>query len=1090
MPQNPEIPTQTSHEKILVDTVKALPTDSRVDVVLQLQDEVVENPATQALSPIDSKRAEAVLGAIIAWAKGEELPRNRQIAGSLNLTEQDLRAVEKFASLTQGNSAYRDFVLPDGSVISNRRYRDILAIRKNELENPQARIEWGKWIKRELRRLGPEAIRDLQQRIEDFRLIGFMPPLDVISMGVRLTMAEEDLASLARNGGVAAPSSLEQLALIDQWISEGKMDPQAAFQRMASGTPAGRTMMTEYQRAFDRFREAYLSFEGQPEMQESIVYGLVAGQIIGGSSAILPNFYSNAFKQIGRESSKHSMFFEALQFVIKAGGIGGYVPMDAMFQALGSTSQEVLGFMDDAKSIHELWVEPSELPKRLRNDPEYANNPDKPLKFRLSAREMLGVYGTAEMMAKLGINTAKDIQVFVDEMRTKEGFWSVRNNAFGRYIFHKMGYSEQEIEHMFETKEFPKLRRAGDLSKVTGNEITDFWDWVGEVALDKMIIALTWIQYSRWDVEAAPLDLKRRKILSMRGVFLAAYRLGYGIGLPPEQFRNMIALFGSIPSIDRKAMIAQIQRDLRAHDDQTEVMNKAWKKAVDDKDQTKVDDLAEKLQYANLRQKILEETTKLERPILSASRLFSRMAMGIGEFSTEDSVEYRRRVRSRINKIDSSAGVEALRLPELWKYKWFENVEGVDQRGDRVVKDISEWRFVSNNICQTEDQMRNAFMGIDFSIQLEDCGLRPDEIEGMAYTGYDGWKNFLKYANLGVLHWSEEGYTTGDKGIRYLQKVDASGDVTNHFMEVSSPMMPSPLAEFVETSNEFGLRSDLPARRVKTTTPKVSMTGIPIERQESNAASSATHLIRDVLQKVVEPFGGALSYVSNPAQSRFLESTLNVFIDGHFAHSLGAYVERVVAKSLAGGDHFQVHLLYENPNPDVTENVYDTKNRIFIPKWRMDVLKGEGFSSIVDPDDREGKLEIISPIAAPLPQLITAGQLLTELYTYSEEKIRARKDVNRYKFVSAACDYMKRKGAFCWDTLSSNRTDISPGSLDNALKTMKEEGPLTGATMSAIRAEILSFIQTDHPGSFDRQAKFGGNRRRDEVSFLIPRLLK
>lgn len=1072
MPQSPEAVAQTPYEKLLVDGVKALPVDFRVDIALQVQGEVIGDPTTQLLSPIDPKRAEAVLGAIIAWAKGEELPRNRQIAAALNLTEQDLRAVEKFASLTQGNLAYKDFVLPNGSVISNRRYRDILAVRKNDLENPPARIEWGKWIKQELRLLGPDAIRDIQQRIEDFRLIGFMPPVDLISMGVRLEAAEEDLANLGRNGGVAAPSSLEQLALIDQLISGAAMDPQAALQRMASGSPAGRTMMTEYQRAFDRFREAYLSFEGQPAMQESIVYGLVAGQIIGGSSAILPNFYSNAFKQIGRETSHHSMFYEALQFVVKAGGIGGYIPMDALFQALGSTSQEVLGFMDDAKSVHELWVEPGNLPERLRNDPEYMNNPDKSLKFKLSAREMLGVYGTAEMMAKLGINTAKDIQVFVDEMRTKEGFWSVRNNAFGRYIFHKMGYSEQEINHMFETKQFPKLRRAGDLSKVTSNEIADFWDWVGEVALDKMIIALTWIQYSRWDVEAAPLDLKRRKILSMRGVFLAAYRLGYGLGLPPEQFRNMIALFGSVPSIDRKAMIAQVQRDLRAHSDQVDGLTGPDK------------------QRAKLRQTILDETTKLERPILSSSRLFSRMAMGIGEFSTDDPAEYRRRVRARIDRIDSSAGVEALRLPELWKWRWFENIEGVDQLGHRITNDISEWRFVGDDVCQTEDQMRTAFTGIDFSTQLEDCGLRPDEVEIMAHTGYEGWKNFLKYVNLGVLHWSEEGYTTGDKGIRYLQKVDASGDVTNHFMEVSSPMMPSPLAEFTATSNEFGLRSDLPTRRVETTTPKVSMTGIPIERQESNAASSATHLIRDALQKVVEPFGGALAYIPNPAQSRFLESTLNVFIDGHLAHHLDAYVERVVAESLAGGDHFEVHLLYESSNPNVRQNVHDTKNRIFIPKWRMDVLRGEGFSSIVDSNDREGKQEIISPVAAPLPQLIAAGQLLTELYTHSEGKIGAGKDVNRYKFISAACAYMRRKGAFCWDTLASDRTDISPGSLDNALKTMKEEGPLTGATMGAIRAAILNFIQTDHPGSFDRWAKFGGNSRRDEMAFLIPRLLK
>lgn len=1072
MSQNPEVIVQTPHEKLLLDGVKALPTDSRVDIVLQLQDEVVENPAAKALSPIDPKRAEAILSAIVAWAKGEEFPGNRQIAGTLNLTEQDLRAVEKFSSLTRGNSAYRDFVLPDGSVISNRRYRDILAVRKNDLENPPARIEWGKWIKQELRLLGPDAIRDIQQRIEDFRLIGFMPPLNLISMGVRLAAAEEDLANLGRNGGVAAPSSLEQLALIDQLISGAAMDPQAALQRMASGSPAGRTMMTEYQRAFDRFREAYLSFEGQPKMQESIVYGLVAGQIIGGSSAILPNFYSNAFKQIGRETSKHSMFYEALQFVIKAGGIGGYIPMDALFQALGSTSQEVLGFMDDAKSVHELWVEPGDLPERLRNDPEYVNNPDKPLNFKLSAREMLGVYGTAEMMAKLGINTAKDIQVFVDEMRTKEGFWSVRNNAFGRYIFHKMGYSGQEIDHMFETKEFPKLRRAGDLSKVTSNEITDFWDWVGEVALDKMIIALTWIQYSRWDVEAAPLDLKRRKILSMRGVFLAAYRLGYALGLPPEQFRNMIALFGSIPSIDRKVMITQIQRDLRVHDDQVEALT------------------GDEGINAKLRKKILEETTKLERPILSASRILARMAMGVGEFSTDNPAEFRRRVRSTMKKIPG-AGVDALRPPELWKNKWFENIERVDQYGNRVVNDISEWSFVGNDVCQSEDQMRNAFAGIDFSIQLEDCGLRQDEIAGMAHIGYDGWKNFLKYTNLGVLHWSEEGHTTGDKGIRYLQKVDAAGDVTNHLMEVSSPIVPRTLLRLIPPDSGHSVYSDLRSTKVDIKRGDASV-NLVTNRHDMDVIESgaATEVVESGLKEAKKPFGPALSFVPNSTQQRFLQATMNIFMDGHFAHRLDSFVECLNLKEIEAGDNFGVKHLFENPDRSTMQNArtVDDRDELLVPQWRIDVLKGEGFYTLVDPNDKHQRVEILSPLAAPLPELIEAGTLLDKLVEFSITQINKGGDPARFNYLKAASELMRRKRAFCWDTLISRRSDIPPTALDIAMS-IGEEGILDGSTAHAILENLYTFLNTSHPGGLVSGAKFGGEGKRDQAAFVIPQLI-
>lgn len=1069
MPQNLEAIVQTPHEKLLVDTAMALPTDFRVDVVLQLQDEVVENPAAKALSPIDPKRAEVILSAIVAWAKGEEFLSNRQIAGTLDLSEQDLRTVENFVSLTQGNLAYQDYVLPDGSVVSNRRYRDILAIRNSELENPQSRIEWGRWVRRELRRLGPDAIRGLQQRIEDFRMIGFMPPLNVLPIGVRLLAAEEDLMNLGRNGGVAAPSSLEQLALIDQLISGGAMDPQAALQRMAGGSPAGRTMMTEYQRAFDRFREAYLSFEGQPEKQESIVYGLVAGQIIGGSSAILPNFYSNAFKQIGRESSKHSMFYEALQFVIKVGGIGGYIPMDVLFQALGSTSQEVLGFMDDAKSTHELWVEPGFLPARLRNDPEYRDNPDRPLTFKLSAREMLGVYGKAEMMAQLGINTAKDIQVFVDEMKTKEGFWSVRNNAFGRYIFHKMGYSEQEIDHIFETKEFPKLRRAGDLSKVTSNEITDFWDWVGEVALDKMIIALTWIQYSRWDVEAAPLDLKRRKILSMRGTFLAAYRLVYGLGLPPEQFRNMIALFGSIPSIDRKAMIAQIQRDLRAHDDQIEALT--GNEGV----------------MAKLRKKVLEETTKLERPILSASRILARMAMGVGEFSIDNPAEYRRRVRDAMKKIPG-AGVDALRPPELWKNKWFENIERVDQHGNRVVNDISEWSFVGNDVCQSEDQMRNAFAGIDFSIQLEDCGLRPDEIERMAHTGYDGWKNFLKYTNLGVLYWSEESYTTGDKGIRYLQKVDVAGDITSHLMEVSSPITPRTLSRYHSSVASHSVYADLKRQNIGIENqPQKSL--VRTQHEMDLLESAATMgVIGNAIKEASKPFGGALGFIPDTTQQRFLQAALNTFMDGHIAHKLSAPVERLNLDDIQEGDHFGVMHLYENLDLSTRQNNRGSKGELLVPKWRMDVLRSEGFYTIVDPNDKSQRVEIISPLAAPLPELVEAKELLRELIEFSTTQMGLGGDVGRLSYIKIVCELMKNKGAFCWDTLVSRRSDIPPLSLDSSMKS-GEEGILNGATAHAILEDLYLFLSTTFPLNLYPGAKLGGRGNKDQEAFVIPQLI-
>ena len=48
----------------------------------------------------------------------------------------------------------------------------------------------------------------------------------------------------------------------------------------------------------------------------------------------------------------------------------------------------------------------------------------------------------------------------------------------------------------------------------------------------------------------------------MRGLELSHYRIGYSIGLPPEQFLNMIALFGSAISLDHKEMLGWVKEKL------------------------------------------------------------------------------------------------------------------------------------------------------------------------------------------------------------------------------------------------------------------------------------------------------------------------------------------------------------------------------------------------------------------------------------------------------------------------------------------------------------------------------------------------
>lgn len=1133
MPPSPEIP-QTPHEKLLVDAVEALPVNLRTDSALQLQDEAAENPITSIFSPVDSKRAEILLGWAVARAKLAELSRNRAIAGSLNLTEEQIRAaiVEGSASLTQGNRVYQlHHFEPDGTSISNRRHRDILLVRQHELLNPQVRKEWGQWMRRELRRLGPDQIREYQSRIEDYGLVGLMPSPDVLWMGVRLEAAKNDLAGLVGNGGAAAPSLRETMVFADQLLSGGAIDPAQAFQRMTQGTAMGRTMLAEYQNAFNRWREAYLSFP--PDVQESILASwLIGGQIMGGQAAIMPNFYSSAFKQIGRESSFHSSFFDALAFARKQEGIEGYIPMDSLYQAIGSTKPEVIGFIDHANSVHDLWVDPEDLPERLRNDPEYINNPDKSLHFKLSTREMLGVYGTIDMLARMGTNTAQDI---VDGVRTKEGFWSTRNNTLGRYVFHKMGYSEGEIDDMFRRQHFPRLRRSSDLSKVTGNEITNFWDWIGEVSLDKMLVALSWIQWSRIDVETVPLDLKRRNILSFRGVFLAAYRLGYALGLPPEQFRNMIALFGSACSIDREAMLEPTQRNLRSSSGFIDVVTldlfgrnaqvlpqqvsaaemvsrrydeftreilggnplpKDTKRLIDEAqqnyrrlyelrmqggnltpDQQRRLTLYERIRSdAETRRAIIDQTSSIKRPIISASRALSRLVTGQGEFATADPEEFRRCARDFLNKLPSM-GTDALRPPELWKHRWFKNADS---------DDVNSWEFIPGTVTVngrltqlTEAVARSTFEGVDFSQTLLECGLREDEVAELQCVGYEGWRNSLKYVNIGNLHWAEMGYTTGDKNPRYLPKVDKAGDVTINFMEVSSPMMPEPFKMFNPNVVNGGLRQDLLGRRAEVVHPQPKYTTTNDPKTDALAAYSATNLLRDGISKALTPFTEALAFIPNHMQARFIEANLDIFMDGHFAHGLDSLVEKLDLEKLEGGDNFSVSTVYAGDND--------------IPEWRMKILKSEGFYTVEDPN-KPGKEQIISPLVAPIPRLVTARQLLEDTKAFATQKIQEGTDVSRYQYLEMVCKFMSKKGAFCWDTLVSRRTDISPAMLKNAIEDLKEEGPASGATIQTILTNLLDFVGKDHPGSqargLFRNARLGGNSGVDEKTFLVPLLLR
>ena len=120
-------------------------------------------------------------------------------------------------------------------------------------------------------------------------------------------------------------------------------------------------------------------------------------------------------------------------------------------------------------------------------------------------------------MARLGVNNA---------FNSTDGFFAVFSGEFVAYLFRKMGFTPEQARKMAYGKaQTPSpMIRDSKLSPVSRDEITNIDDWIGETALAKLVVAMAWLKWARADLEFAPLDMKRRALLSLRGLELAAYR--------------------------------------------------------------------------------------------------------------------------------------------------------------------------------------------------------------------------------------------------------------------------------------------------------------------------------------------------------------------------------------------------------------------------------------------------------------------------------------------------------------------------------------------------------------------------------------
>ena len=427
-------------------------------------------------------------------------------------------------------------------------------------------------------------------------------------------------------------------------------------------------------------------------------------------------------------------------------------------------------------------------------------------------------------------------------------------------------------------------------------------------------------------------------------------------------------------------------------------------------------------------------TITLQRLITASSRHLARMAMGIGKYDKHGD-DYRAALKDGINKLPPGY-IEAIRHPDLWKWRWFENAD----------QDPSDWRYIGNIGGGTsEPQTKQAFAGYDFTEELRACGLSENEIKKLPKVGFDGWKSLLANATLGLLEWQATGYTTGDKVWRYEAKKEKTQDATIAFLETSNPNVPDSLDDMLNIDSSIGELADIPGKAATYQRTRRKTAGLD---DDLFVAGGVTQAITEAFSKILEPISGSLGFVLNSTQQAYLESVIWMYMEGHCAQRLDVLVEDIDVKpdKLVGGANWSVPVLTREDMKEFPD--------------RIETLKSEGFYFVHVQGTETSKDALVSPLAAPVPRLIEAGKLLKKLSENLERASDGTKDHAAH--ILGAIELMRREGAFCWDTLINGRADIPPATIVSAINDVKEEGAMTAAEKRAICNEALRFYKI-HP---------------------------
>ena len=844
-------------------------------------------------------------------------------------------------------------------------------------ENPEERRALLEKRQKEVEKFGPKYAEMVLESIRRRVILGLTPDREVdVPVGVRHKDAEKDLKLLVGRNGLT-PEKLEAMKEEELIRFQEEMKKMMGERMGGMAEMGGDYYYEMYQDAWDNFAEAWNNLveeEGSEKADEVVANFLVGGSILGGKFA---QFYLEGVKQRGRLPSKYTGMLDLIGLVGKLAQLEGYVKPEQVFGAIGFVSPEVLSAIDQMNQTCEVWLEGESGPRR----------------FTISTREMMGALWTTESMARMAVSFPYG---------TADSHHEVKNSLFTIHVLQKMGYSLEEAREMAgkKGKDLPKVKWANWQSLIRRRQVDfygggDMWDWMVETMVHHAVIAQEMMKYSRWDVEMMPIDVARRMLLAERGGELGHYRMRFGSGLPPEQGGiNMVELFGSVPSMTRAWEV--MLKELFDKKSPNQELSETEKKKTE----------AERKK----RNKVMMETIKIERPIMSAGREMAMMAQGLGEYAEGD---YGARLDEGMKKV-GKLGIDALRLPELWKHRWFDCLKS---EGPEIERDVNKWKYLGRE--HLESDMKKMWEGVDFTDRLIACGLRPDKVSGLQTKGYEGWKQFLLYANAGLLEWGEASYTLGDKAWRYVEK---QSNLQKAALEL------------------LGL-----SMHTEATRPPVRINEVPkVSSQKDwmiSQSSSFQEYGRELLGKIVTSMTKMATLVSNNAQQRFFESVLDIYVQGHVACKLDTLIEDISLGKIAGGDNWSTDYL----------------TRKDIESDRVAELMSRGFYFVMN--HQTGEEILVTPLAGPVAKLVKAGDFLERLGGHLDGQIKAGKDTARNHALKERVRLMLREKAFCWETLVKGKTDIPPYVLMQMIYGLKEEGNMSASTKDKILERINIFVK-------------------------------